>query len=207
MSFVSDITNASSLLIHGEWREFILRLKVYLGIINLKIDNPDALPTERTHQYSNSGGHKLKKVLNSLGITSRDAIVDFGSGKGGALITFSMYPFKKVTGVEITPELAAVAEGNLKKLGISNVNVVVSDSTDFTDLAEYNYFYFFSPFPGEIMKQVIHNIETSLSIKPRNIVIIYLNPEFHNVIIENSSFKKIDEYNHHVLRYYIYTNR
>jgi precorrin-6B methylase 2 len=207
MSFISDIKNASSLLIHGEWREFILRLQVFLGIIDLKIDNPDALPTERTHQYSNSGGHNLKKVLNSLHITPHDTIVDFGSGKGGALITFSMYPFKTITGVEIAPELVAITEENLKKLRISNVNVVVSDATDFTDLAGYNYFYFFNPFPGEIMKQVVQNIESSLNIKPRKIVIIYLNPEFHNVVIENSSFKKIDEYNHHVLRYYIYTNR
>jgi len=206
MSIFIDAKNALSHLVQGEWREFALRIRVHLGTINLKMDRLDELPTERTHPYSDSSGIKLKKVLNSLGIAPQDAIVDFGSGKGGALITFSRYLFAKITGVEISPELVAIAEDNLKKLKISNVDMVVCDAADFTDLARYNYFYFFSPFPGEVMQQVIENIETSLTVKPRKAVIIYLNPESHNTIIENSSFKKVDEYNHHVLRFYIYTN-
>jgi len=207
MSLFTDIKNASTLLIRGEWREFYLRLRVFLRIIDLKIDNLSESPTERTHPYSNSGGVDLKKVLNTLDISPTDAIVDFGSGKGGALITFSGYPFKKITGVEISPELVAIAESNLRKLKIANVDVVVSDAVDFTGLAEYNYFYFFSPFPGNIMRAVILNIEKSLISKPRKVTLIYLNPEFHDIIIAESSFTKIYEFDHHKLDFYVYSNQ
>lgn len=208
MSFILDVRNALSLLLKGEWSEFAFRLRVYLGQIDLKITPIEALnlPAERSHAYSNSGGLQLEKVLNSLKITPKDSIVDFGSGKGGALITFSKYPFAKITGVEISPALVAIAEKNLNKLKIKNFHMIVSDAAEFTDLVEYNFFYFFSPFPGNIMRTVIKNIESSLVKTPRKVTIIYYNPEYHNDVITNSPFIKIKEFNHNKLSYYIYSN-
>jgi SAM-dependent methyltransferase len=208
MSFIVDVKNALSLLIRGEWREFALRLRVYLGQIDLKNVSAEALnlPVECGHEYSNSGSLHLVQVLNSLKITEQDAIVDFGSGKGGALITFSRYPFAKITGVELSPDLVAIAEENLRRLKIRNIRMVVGDAADFTDLEEYNYFYFFNPFPGNIMRTVVKNIESSLKKKPRKATIIYFNPEFHDVVITDSSFAKTGEFDHYRLRYYIYSN-
>ena len=92
MSFFTDVKNAFSIITFGDWRELLLRCKVYLRIIDLKVDNPSAVPTERTYPYSNSGGINLYKVLDTLNISPLDGIIDFGSGKGGALISFSRYP-------------------------------------------------------------------------------------------------------------------
>jgi 16S rRNA G966 N2-methylase RsmD len=208
MSLFVDIKNALALLMRGEWREFYLRLRIYCGEIDLQNVSTEALgfQDECGHEYSDSGGKRLEKVLNSIGITPQDSIVDFGSGKGGALITFSRYPFKKITGVEIVPELADIAEKNLHKLNIRNIRMVVIDAADFTDLDEYNYFYFFSPFPGSVMRRVIINIGNSLLKLPRKAVIIYFNPEYHNEVITDSPFTKIDEFNHHDLKYFIYSN-
>ena len=208
MSFIEDAKNAFSLMIRGEWREFIFRLRVYLGQIDLRNVSTDALglPDERGHEYSNSGGLHLEKVLDSLKITSQDAIIDFGSGKGGALITFSRYPFAKITGVELSPELVAIAEENLRKLNINNIEMIIGDAADFTELEEYNYFYFLNPFPGSIRSAVIENIESSLIRKPRKAIIIYFNPEFHDVIVADSAFAQIDTFDHYRLHYYIYSN-
>ncbi len=208
MSFIVDIKNAVSLLCRGEWGEFILRLRIYFSGIDLRNVSTDdlGLSADRSHEYSNSGGLHLDKVLRFLKITPRDSILDFGSGKGGALITFAKYPFLKITGIELSPELAAVAERNLGKLGVRNVSTIVGDAADFTDLDGYNYFYFFSPFPDSIMKAVIKNICLSLARKPRRVVIIYHNPEYHDAIVADSPFIKIKEFHHHELGYYIYSN-
>ncbi len=208
MSFIVDAKNALALLLQGEWREFIFRVRVYLGDIDLRNASTDdlGLSPDRSHEYSNSGGIHLEKVLRTLNITPQDSILDFGSGKGGALITFSRYPFSKITGVEISSELAAIAERNLKKLNIKNVDMIVSDAVDFADLDGYNYFYFFSPFPGTIMRAVIKNICLSLARKPRRLVIIYFNPEYHDSVVTDSPFVKIREFKHHRLSYYIYSN-
>jgi len=209
MSLVADAKNALSLLFRGELHEFILRLRVYLGHIDLRRANLGELnlSEERCHEYVNSGGPHLEKVLKSLRITSQDSIVDFGSGKGGALISFSRYPFSKIAGIELSPTLVAIAEKNLQKLKIGNIRIIVHDATDFTDLDDYNHFYFFSPFPCNVMSAVIKNISTSLTRRPRKSVIIYFNPECHDTVVTDSPFLKIKEFHHHELAYYIYTNR
>ena len=208
VSFMVDAKNALSLLCKGEWREFIFRVRVHLRDIDLQNASTDelGLSPDRSHEYANSGGLHLEKVLRALNITPQDAIVDFGSGKGGALITFARYPFLKITGVELSSELAAIAERNLNKLNIKNVDIIVSDAVDFIDLDGYNYFYFFSPFPAAVMRAVIKNIALSLARKQRKIVIIYFNPEYHDSVVTDSPFVKIKEFHHHELSYYIYSN-
>lgn len=208
MSLVTDAKNALLLLLRGKWREFFFRVRVHVQKIDLRnvYLNELNLPEERCHYYANSGGLHLEKVLNSLKITPLDAIVDFGSGKGGALITFSRYPFSKIAGVELSPELVAIAEENFRKLNISNITMRVSDAADFTDLDEYNYFYFFSPFPCSVMSAVMRNICASLIARPRKAVIIYFNPECHAAVVTDSPFVKVSEYHHHELGYYVYAN-
>jgi Methyltransferase domain len=208
MSLTTDILNALSLVIHGEWREFMFRIRVHVQRIDLKNAYLDELnlTEERSHYYANSGGVHLEKVLRDLKITPQDAIVDFGSGKGGALITFSRYPFSKIAGVELSPELVAIAEDNFRKLNIGSITMRACDAADFTDLDEYNYFYFFSPFPCSVMSAVIQNICTSLIARPRKAVIIYFNPECHAAVVTDSPFAKVAEYHHHELGYYVYAN-
>ena len=209
MSFSTDIYNALSLLWRGEWREFIFRIRVHLQKIDLRNTYLDELnlPEERCHYYANSGGPHLDRVLRALRITAQDSVVDFGSGKGGALITFSRYPFARIAGVEIAPELVAIAECNLAKLHIANVTMYVSDAADFTDLDAYNFFYFFSPFPAAVMNAVIRNICDSLARNPRKASIIYFNPECNDAVVTDSPFVKTNEFNHHELGYFIYSNR
>jgi 16S rRNA G966 N2-methylase RsmD len=209
MTLTSDIRNALSLLFHGEWREFIFRVRVHIQKINLKNSYLDELhlPEDRCHYYANSGGVDLDKVLRALKIAPRDAIVDFGSGKGGALMTMARYPFARILGVEISPRLIETAKRNLDKLGITHVAMVASDAANFTDLDEYNYFYFFSPFPGNVMGAVIRNISDSLTRAPRKATIIYFNPEYHEAVITNSPFVKVMEFHHHELGYYVYANQ
>ena len=180
MALTSDISNAVSLLLHREWRECIFRLRVHIQKIDLKNVYLDELhlPEERCHYYANSGGPHLDKVLRTLNISPQDSIVDFGSGKGGALI----------------------------KLNLQNITMFVADAADFTDLDEYNYFYFFSPFPGNVMRAVIEHISASLRNRPRKTVIIYFNPECHDDVVNNSPFVKVTEFHHHELGYYVYTN-
>lgn len=209
MSLIVDAQNAFSLLARGEWREFVFRVRVHLQKIDLKNSYLDELqlPEERCHYHASSGGLHLQRVLDSLKITHRDAIVDFGSGKGGALITMARYPFARITGVEISPLLVAIAGRNLAKLGIGNVTMVTADAADFTDLDGYNYFYFFSPFPGNVMGAVIGNIAASLARSPRKATVIYFNPEYHEAVVTGSPFVKVNEFHHHELGYYIYSNR
>jgi SAM-dependent methyltransferase len=208
MSVLSYAKNAVSLLRQGKWSEFAFRLRVYLFGIDLEnVSNKELnIPFERGHEYANSGGRHLEIVLDALQIQPDAAVVDFGSGKGGALITLAKFPFVKITGIELSSALVEIAEKNLRGLSCKNIHMIVGDAVDFTDLEEYNYFYFFNPFPPGVMKAVIKNIADSLAKKSRKAVIIYFNPEFHDSIVTDSPFVKVKEFNHHPLGYFIYAN-
>src|SRR5262245_36806814 len=69
----------------------------------------------RNFHYSLSGKRFLEGALKSLPITSDDALLDFGCGKGGALVTFSKYPFRKLAGVELSSELYTIAQHNIAR--------------------------------------------------------------------------------------------
>jgi 16S rRNA G966 N2-methylase RsmD len=208
MSFLNYLKNAATLLCQGKWREFLFRLRVYLVGVDLSNVSNDELniPVERGHEYANSGGRHLEIVLETLKITPEDAVLDYGSGKGGALMTLAKFPFSRITGIELSPELVAVARKNLKGLNAGRITMIVDDAVNLTDLEAYNYFYFFNPFPAAVMIAVIKNIANSLTRKPRKAVIIYLNPEFHESVVTDSPFVKVDELHHHPLKYFIYSN-
>jgi|SRR6185369_5748817 len=211
MPILTDVRNALAFICRGEFKEFLFRLRVYFSKIDFHYVSVHdlGLSADRSHDYRHSGGVHLENVLNHLNITHEDAIVDFGAGKGGALVTFTKYPFSKITGVELLPELVAIAEQNFKVLTISNATMVVSDAAEFTDLDVYNYFYFYSPFPRGVMAAVMHNIQSSLLKKPRTAHLIYCNPEFHDIVEKDSPFRKTGEFTHHQLRLpiYVYSNK
>lgn len=205
MALTRGIKNALLLLAKRDWREFYIRLRISLGHIDLRHDPTEAV-SERTHYYADSGGLEFDGIMKNFGITPKDAIVDFGCGKGGILISLSKYPFSKITGVEIAPELVAIAKSNIRKLNIKNAEIECCDAADFNQLKEYNYFYFFDPFPCVVMRDVLSNIEKSISEYPRKVTIIYLNPFCHEIIDASKLFVKTQEVPHFAHKCFIYSN-
>jgi 16S rRNA G966 N2-methylase RsmD len=199
------IRNALILLGKREWREFLIRLRISLGHIDLKLDASEKV-TERTHYYADSGGLAFDRVMRNFNICHYDAIIDFGCGKGGVLMSLSKYPFAKITGVEISSELVAIAETNIRKLNIKNVDIACCDAAEFKQLKDYNYFYFFDPFPCVVMQDVMANIEISIKEHPRKVKIIYLNPLCHDLIESRNVFAKTSELAHFEHDCYIYSN-
>jgi len=196
------------LLYNRDWRGINYRMQYLLRRIDTKNAYLDELnlSAERSFYYSDSGGKALERVLDSLSITPRDAIVDFGCGKGGALISLAKYPFSQIAGVEISEKLVGIAQSNLRRLRIENVRLECCDAAAFTDLDGFNFFYFFSPFPSNVMQAVIKNIADSITRTPRKVTIIYLNPECHEAVVSGSPFIKVKEFDHPTLSFYIYSN-
>jgi hypothetical protein len=59
---------------------------------------------------------RFKRVLAKLNIAFEDyTFVDYGSGKGRALLLASEFPFKRIIGLEFSPELHSIAEDNIRR--------------------------------------------------------------------------------------------
>lgn len=70
-----------------------------------------------------------------------------------------------------------------------NVDVHYGDAIEFSDIDEYNVFYFYNPFSADVLVPVCHNIEDSFSRNHRKIYLIYANPFHHMDIVKQTRFR------------------
>ncbi len=153
----------------------------------------DGIDTERgNNPYSAtniSALDALKKYFKKLNITSKDAIIDIGCGKGRMVYFFSKFPFGHVSGLEYSNEIAAIGNNNMGKLfklqtARGRISIIQGDATLYTDYDRYNYFYLYNPFNENIMTAFLENLKASVARSPRKIHIIYYNPLHHDLLIK-----------------------
>jgi cyclopropane fatty-acyl-phospholipid synthase-like methyltransferase len=121
----------------------------------------------------------LRLVVDYLKLKQDDIFVDFGCGKGRAVFFVAMQRLKKVIGVELDKRLVDIAGENLKNVKINNtpIEIVNADAAVF-NIKDANIFFMFNPFGPKTVKKVIDNIKQSLTANPREIRIVYYNPDY-----------------------------
>ena len=119
----------------------------------------------------------VKKVLKELPISKNDSILDVGCGKGKAISYMLSFPFQKADGLDISEKLIKVAEKNFSILRKRHrVNLHICDARNFNGFDNYNYIFFYNPFPRLVMEVVKEHILESLKRFPREMTVIYENP-------------------------------
>lgn len=127
---------------------------------------------------------RLTKLLKTMKILSTDEFLDLGCGKGKALYYASKAKYRKLWGVEISEELLSIANSNLKKLKIQNVELVQLDAGLYSIPDTVTHIFMFNPFPEVVMREVLRNINISIIRKKRKVVIIYLQPVYSDLFSE-----------------------
>jgi SAM-dependent methyltransferase len=124
--------------------------------------------------------------------------IDIGSGKGRTLLMAADYPFRKIVGVELVPELHRVAEENIALWrGQSPARTVASIESLCMDAREFVFpetalvVYLFNPLPEPGLRQVVRNLEGSWRRAPRPVWILYHNPLMDNVLTESKFVIKV----------------
>jgi len=119
--------------------------------------------------------------------------IDFGAGKGRAMILAATLPFKKIIGVEFCDELCSVAEDNLTRLTpeqklCKDISLVHADAADF-DLPREDplILFLYNPFGRPVMEQVASNVAASYEEHPRRVIVLYFTPE-HADVWDNIAF-------------------
>ncbi len=147
------------------------------------------LPEDIAKLYAPSLKYDLNKVLKQLDIQPTDAILDYGSGKGSAMVIMSEFNFRLIGGVELSKQLADISKKNMSLLKLNNTEIFNCNASDFKEMDNYNHFYFFNPFPGSVLQDVLENIAESCQKNPRKVTLIYYCPR-HRDVIENHPFFK-----------------
>lgn len=131
------------------------------------------------------------EMLSALPVHWADfTFIDLGSGKGRALLMASDYPFRRILGVELLPELHRIAQENLRKYSSPAqkcfaLESLCADAREFDFPPEPMVLYLFNPLPAAGLATVLRNLERSLHEHPRSVVVLYHHP-LHAEILAGS---------------------
>lgn len=120
------------------------------------------------------------------------AFIDLGSGKGRALLLAAHYPFARIIGVEVQPELHAIAELNIQRvagrdLACPRLESVCADAREYRVPGESLLVYLFNPFPDYVLRRVLQNLVESAQAAPRPVYVVY------NAPFEAHEFERLPE--------------
>lgn len=133
----------------------------------------------------------FQEMMASLPIDFRDfTFLDLGSGKGRTLLMASEYPFRRIVGVEILPELDRAARENIREFKSPTqrcvrIESICADACEFVLPKEPLVLYLFNPLPEKTLRQVIRSLEQSGTENPKPLWIVYHNPLLEAVLAES----------------------
>jgi len=166
-----------------------------LGLIesdDLGVENADAMG------YSALEYPHIFWALKVIPIPPADVVfVDYGAGKGRVLAAAAAHPFQKVIGVEISKALAGIARrniGSMKQRRVAHVEVYCLDAASFPVPDDGNVFFFFNPFIGATLSELIDRIHRSWSSHPRDLFVIFFNHREFDLCVQNHNWlQKVHE--------------
>lgn len=132
---------------------------------------------------SPSGGGGLRRLLRRIEIKRGSRALDIGCGKGSAIRTLLRSSFATVDGLEVAPELAAIARSNFARLNESHTTIFTADAGQFDRYRDYDFLYIYSPFPAAVMTQCMARVLESIDERPRTVAILYVNTHCHDQIV------------------------
>jgi hypothetical protein len=124
--------------------------------------------------------------------------VDIGAGKGRAMLLASLSPFRRIIGVEFSPELAAVAEANIASFRHPDqrchaLSVACADATTYEFPDEPLFVYMYNPFAEPLMRQVLANLDRSCRERPRKVLLVVANRTFSTELLGETGFRPLDD--------------
>jgi SAM-dependent methyltransferase len=145
--------------------------------------------------YAGSQPSIVRAALRTLPALDSYTFVDFGCGKGRALIVASEFPFKEIIGVEYSPTLAEIARANAavvrrrlpKRLPI---RIETGDAAAYPLPAGNFVVFLYNPFGEDLIGQVVKSIESAIRAQSRSVFVIYLNPVYGRCLDASQSLTR-----------------
>jgi hypothetical protein len=134
------------------------------GLVELEDLRIESANKEHGTRYGGMTPWRMRELLQSIPVEfSKATFIDFGSGKGAALFQASDFPFKKIVGVEFSPELHEVALKNLanfrsKTRRCSSIEAVCGDAGEFPFPEGPWVLFFNAPFGLPVWQRVMANL-------------------------------------------------
>ena len=150
--------------------------------------------------YSPTNGWAVRRMLRAWQLPHEARFADLGSGMGRTCLLAAEYGFAAVTGVELAPELCAIAQANLKSCrwpAGQRTEVVIrhEDALEYCARTDDDVFYMFRPFSGDFLGRILDLLAQRARTRQRPLIIIYseragLPGDYATLIAAHGAFTK-----------------
>lgn len=137
------------------------------GRIDVPVNTDRLNPT--VWGYSAINHDFFREILRAVPVSLASyTFVDIGSGKGAAVLMASEFPFRRLIGVELNPELAAEARRNVVQFNRKTGKHIdpewsVGDYFKWSAPSEPCLFFFNNPFPEALTLRALERLESMLA--------------------------------------------
>ena len=139
-------------------------------------------------------------------VPARYTFVDFGAGKGRALVLAASLGFPRVVGIELFQSLCAAAQQNIDAFAARDprakaIELKCMDAADYRLPQGSLFCYLYNPFDDVVVRKVLANIRAAHESEARHIIVAYSNP-VHAEAFDTADFLQL----HHAsegLRIYV----
>ena len=123
----------------------------------------------------------------------RYTFLDLGCGKGRALILAAEHPFHEVLGIELNPDLAAIARSNLEAARrnsdpLAPIRLIEGDALASTLPDSPAVLFLFHPFEAPAMRRLLRLIEAQFSKRFGQLDVLYVNAEHAALLDRHPAF-------------------
>jgi SAM-dependent methyltransferase len=120
--------------------------------------------------------------------------VDLGCGKGRALLLASRMPFREVIGIELNPQLAAIAQHNVERWkdlseARSQITIQIGDATTPSLPDGPTVLFLYNSFAEPLVQRLAENLDRAST--ARSVEVIYQNADFAHAFATQPSCKKL----------------
>lgn len=150
--------------------------------------------------YVPCGYFRFRRVLTMLPVAPEKlTFVDIGSGRGRVLFSAALHGFRRVIGVEFSPELHASALRNLAEFTRHRshagnlVELQNVDATQYVLPTEPSLLFLFNPFQEPIMREFLTSIKKQVRTRINPLYLAYVHPTAKAILDESDMFDQIAE--------------
>jgi SAM-dependent methyltransferase len=151
---------------------------------DLKISSPTWV---HAHDYIPVKAEHFRRALSAVPVRHAEyTFIDFGCGKGRAMLLAAEHPFQKVVGIDFSRELVATARANWAayrnpEQRCHQAEFVCADFLDYELPRSPAVLFFNHPCKENILVRVARRIRESVSRDPRPVFVLYVNPQYPHV--------------------------
>lgn len=109
----------------------------------------------------------IQRLLDELKVVPSDVLLDYGCGRGRVLVAARRYPFKRIIGIDVVPQLVDLTRANL--VGDPRCSVHCNSAEDFEVPDDVSVVYFSNPFGRVTHEKVRERLADSLRRRPRRL--------------------------------------